>query len=664
MKRPARRGTRRSFSLCSHFSVRQSFEHLEPRVLLCGTPTEAIAAGVPASMFMSDGHIRYSDYITLSPKLQAHLDPHLIQSQLSDAPINWDQVLGLPLHPEGPPTSSTPSTDAITDAYPDFFPSLYNGFLIDQTNQAGRTLLRFGTQVNNQGLGPCSLISGRPGVDSIPTGAPITSWVNADGSQNVLQAVYAWNDSTARFQLSFYRAGGRFTYHAGHGHFHYDGYAYYKLRQNVAGQPGPYVTRADGTGVVGEKVGFCLLDFVNGSWNTLSPPDGPGGLNTALPHYNAAGQPSNGCGLLQGVTVGHADGYSNSLDGQWIDVTGVPNGQYFVEIQLDGENAVTESNENNNTRTFAYTLNVNQTTGGISPDQFDTGTSHNDTFGTATDVGAMGTFVQPGLTIHWGEDFDYFKFTATSSGSATVQARYSNGDVNLYLYDRDQTQIGASTSPNTGSTSSPVTETITYNFVAGQTYFLMANAYNNSESNNYQIMYNLKPQISYPATDAFASEQGPNPGTFVVSRNGPVTGPITVTLGIAGTAGNNVDYVLNVTGGNLVGNQLTIGDLSSSATITVVPIQDNIPERTETVALTITSTSAYVSSGGTSTIKIYDTADAVGGDTGGPGGPGGGTGPAPGIFGTTSLLSTNDTTSGGGLIGSSAQRVDDLLALI
>src|SRR5206468_4235022 len=181
-------------------------------------------------------------------------------------------------------------------------------------------------------------------------------------------------------------------------------------------------------------------------------PNGPGGTNTALTHYNASGQPSNGCGLLQGVTVGHADGYSNSLDGQWIDVTGVPNGSYFVEIQLDGENAVLEDNsfgtaENNNVGEFAYTLNANAASGGISPDQFDTGTNHNDTLATATDMGVMGTFTQPGLTIHWGQDYDFFKFIASSSGSATVQARYSNGNVDLFLYDKGGVQIGASTSP-------------------------------------------------------------------------------------------------------------------------------------------------------------------------------------------------------------------------
>src|SRR5690348_6584840 len=79
------------------------FERLEPRVLLCGTPAEMIAHGVPASMIMSDGHITYSDFQTLPPKVQAHIDPHMVQSQLSEQPIDWEKVMGRPLHMDGQP---------------------------------------------------------------------------------------------------------------------------------------------------------------------------------------------------------------------------------------------------------------------------------------------------------------------------------------------------------------------------------------------------------------------------------------------------------------------------------------------------------------------------------------------------------------------------------
>ena len=418
--------------------------------------------------------------------------------------------------------------------------------------------------------------------------------MNPDGSQNVLQAVYAWNDSTNRFQLSYYREAGHFIYHPGHGHFHFDGYAYYRLRyRNGDGTPGDYVMRSDGTGVVGEKIGFCLLDFVSGGFTTED-----GHASTSLPHYGAPGQPSNGCGLLQGVTVGNADGYSNSLQGQWIDVTNVPNGQYFLEISLDGDNAVLESNEANNAKTFAYTLNVNPPGGGITPDQFDTAPNHNDTFDTATDMGVMGTFTQLGLNIHWGQDFDYFKFVASSDGTYTVTATPANGDVNIYLYDASETQIGASTNPS-GS------ESISYHFVAGQTYYLMANAYNSTTSSNYQIAFNLKPQVSNTVENPVGQELGAVPATFIIGRNGPTTSPLTVNFTLGGTAINGVDY-------QLVSNSVTIGDLASNATIQIVPISDGLIEGTETVTLTLNTSSAYVIGGAAAQqVTINDTPPQV-----------------------------------------------------
>ena len=200
--------------------------------------------------------------------------------------MNFDELLGLP---------SGDSLRGAPDVRPDFFPQLDSAISVDQTSQSGRTLLRFGTQVNNQGLGPAILISGRPGIDPIPVGAPITSWVNPDGSQNVLQAVYKRDPDLPfgqQFSLSYYRNGGLFTYHQGHSHFHYDGYAYYRLRHNVAGQPGGYVNRPDGTGVVGEKTGFCLINtsssftMENGQSSTTIP-----GYASASP-YN--GQPGTG----------------------------------------------------------------------------------------------------------------------------------------------------------------------------------------------------------------------------------------------------------------------------------------------------------------------------------------------------------------------------------
>lgn len=583
-------------------ALHRSVEALERRQMLCAdshaalglvSATERDLPPEVASMFVG-GHITPAQYASLPADVKARIDPHEVGDPGDQAPIDYDAILGIPEYPDGPPAGEA------DENLPDFFPGLTGGVSVDQTSQSGRTLLRFGTRVHNQGTGPASLISGRPGIDPIPTGAPITSWVNPDGSQNVLQGVYRWTGST--FTLSYYRAAGQFTYHAGHGHFHFDGYAFYRLRaRNPDGTPGAYITRNDGTEVVGTKTGFCLINttssFImeNGQSSTTLT-----GYSSSSP-YN--GQPTMSCGLMQGVRVGMADDYSSSLEGQWIDVTGVPNGQYFIEISLDGENAVLESNENNNAKSFAYTLNVNNPGGGITPDTFDVG-GNNNTLAAAHDMGELGTFTQTGLSIHYGQDFDWFKFRATSSGTYTITTTGVSGNLDLYLFDAVGNQLRAST----GTSSS---ESVSYPFVQGDTYYVRAEAYNSTLVSNYQIAWNLKPLVTNQVDQPNGSELGAVPATFVISRNGPTTSPLSVTFALGGTAIEGVDYRVEADG--LINpTTISLGDLQSSVVISIVPLTDALVEATETVTLTVTSNNAYVIGGAPGgTVTIADTPPQV-----------------------------------------------------
>jgi hypothetical protein len=568
------------------------FESLEHRVLLHSSASELLELGLPESMILGDGRITYADFRTLSSEQQAHIDPHLIRDPLGgDGPVDFDALLGIPLSVQG---RGNPEADA----YPDWFPSLNGGSIsLDQTSQPGRSLVKFPSGIHNQGSGPGIAISGRPGVDPIPTGAPITSWLNADGSHAILQPIYSLNGNT--FVLSHYRYAGSFTYHAGHGHLHFDGYAYYRLRHNVGGQPGAYVDRPDGTGIIGEKIGFCLIN--TGSSFTMEN----GQSSITLPGYNASGQPSVGCGLVQGVHVGKTDGYGVGTTGQWLDVTGVPNGQYFLEIMLDAENAMMETNEANNAKTFPFTLNVNPPAGGILPDQFDISPVNNDTFANAVDVGVMSTFSQTGLTIHWGMDFDYFRFVAASSGPATVTAAQASGNVDIYLYDAGQTQIGASTNASGN-------ESISYSFVAGQTYYLMARAYNSTTSSNYQVAWNLKPTATAAATTPTAGELGGNYGMIALARNGPDHASLTVNFTVGGTATRGVDYQIFHEGFEVTGNSVIISAINQAAMLEIRPIHDSIPEPTETVIITLGTGSTYVvGEENSATVTIFDSGPAV-----------------------------------------------------
>jgi len=94
----------------------------------------------------------------------------------------------------------------------------------------------------------------------------------------------------------------------------------------------------DGTGVVaiGRKQNFCMAD--------------------TRPYVANPPPAAHNCNTVQGLTHGWADLYDPDLDCQWLDVTGLPNGQYTLRLTVDPTNAYAEDNENNNVTTRLVVL--------------------------------------------------------------------------------------------------------------------------------------------------------------------------------------------------------------------------------------------------------------------------------------------------------------------
>jgi len=134
---------------------------------------------------------------------------------------------------------------------------------------------------------------------------------------------------------------GNVEFHSTHGHYHFDGFA-----QSVL-----WATDGSGnrTGVSpvasGDKVSFCIadtdLDFFGLKGN------GP----TSYPAPNCL-DPSSVSGTTeffkQGMTPGFADRYNWFLPAQYVEVTGVANGDYVLDTTVDPDNLLRESNDNNN----------------------------------------------------------------------------------------------------------------------------------------------------------------------------------------------------------------------------------------------------------------------------------------------------------------------------
>lgn len=107
-----------------------------------------------------------------------------------------------------------------------------------------------------------------------------------------------------------------FHFHECHGHYHFEGYAEYRL----VGQNG-IVGR-------GNKASFCLEDTYRFSSS-----------GATTPRYTCSDQ---------GIQAGWADVYGAYLDCQYIDVTGVPAGDYTLEIEVNPQRLIVESDYSNN----------------------------------------------------------------------------------------------------------------------------------------------------------------------------------------------------------------------------------------------------------------------------------------------------------------------------
>ena len=96
---------------------------------------------------------------------------------------------------------------------------------------------------------------------------------------------------------------GAFYFDTCHGHYHMAAFSEYRLRY-----------KSDGNiSVIGRKQGFCFEDSFKYSGN------------------KSAGYTCN----YQGITSGWGDWYYKQLPGQWIDVTGVPEGDYELEVEIN-----------------------------------------------------------------------------------------------------------------------------------------------------------------------------------------------------------------------------------------------------------------------------------------------------------------------------------------
>jgi hypothetical protein len=324
-----------------------------------------------------------------------------------------------------------PAAVAAPDRLPDLIvrPELLRVTDIDRATMPGRELLRLTAGAANIGTGPLEV---RGGVLLSPT------------TSEVMQRIYR-TDGTW-----FDRLAGAFTYHPEHGHVHFDDWMTFRLR------------RAPGDGAIGdvvaegEKVSFCLLDGV------VYDPTGP---------FFAPREAYALCGFeVQGISPGWGDTYASWLPDQWIDITGLPDGDYWLEVEVDPENRLIEEDESNNVARVPIRLRPPEAL----PDRYE----ENDSFDVVAareeagpDSPNLGPIESPrrleALSLEDEQDLFAFRLQAPVRPGAFVriESPWSTGDLDLALYDADRRPIAASQGPSND-------ERITLDGLGAQEYFV------------------------------------------------------------------------------------------------------------------------------------------------------------------------------------------------
>jgi hypothetical protein len=151
-------------------------------------------------------------------------------------------------------------------------------------------------------------------------------------SGNVLQAYQVFYNGWSRAAR---QARGAVLWHAapGHHHFHFQAFARYRLL-DAAHAP----VRDSG------KNSWCIVE-------TNKVDDSLPGFDAGLRSFD----PNASCGTEPGalwarlsMAVGYGDYYMQDVAGQAFDITGLPNGTYYIEITANPDNLLAEADYDNN----------------------------------------------------------------------------------------------------------------------------------------------------------------------------------------------------------------------------------------------------------------------------------------------------------------------------
>jgi hypothetical protein len=220
-----------------------------------------------------------------------------------------------------------PSAALAGDLLPDLDQELPRNLQVatDRSGAIPRFHLGFESAVDNRGAGPLEISGHRDSQDQ---------------PEMVADQTIQQSDGTSRTVPDVGRM--RYVYSEDHDHWHYLGFDHYELRK-----AGNYKLFAPD-----QKTGFCLGD----RYDTDTTSQLPG--EPAQAYYTGY------CGrthtellsLVEGISVGYGDVYFANLEGQFVDVTGVPAGEYYLVHRANADRELLESDYSNDAASLLVQL--------------------------------------------------------------------------------------------------------------------------------------------------------------------------------------------------------------------------------------------------------------------------------------------------------------------
>ena len=376
-----------------------------------------------------------------------------------------------------------------------------------------------------------------------------------------------------------------------------------------------YIGTAGGATVANVNSGPCIttpcvtgslaagdLTLTCGMWNYIAPD--AGGLYNGIYRYTIGGGPigpgTNNPWTQLPITLPNFK-QNGTVDGVAFDVYVAPNGYIFYEQNRGASSGGTNSANNtlfiyDSTGTnLLWLSSVQGAVGGQDPF-----------------VGSYGVTVSPdGQYLAMSDNL-----AVTPVGSFRL-CKLTNGLPDISTLTTNAALVGASSrgiafdaADNVYVTGGGINYAGGSNVLQVLSLGLTTTAItsNDRTGTNGSFALSIPPTtVSVTATAKQASQAGPTPGTFQLTRAGQyLSQPFTVNFSLTGTASDNI-YTVSPSVGSGTIKSITFDANQTTTNITITPINDGVPRLTTTVILTVLGGSSYTSGNpGADTITIQN----------------------------------------------------------